>query len=145
MLVFLVCLLAVSSTAPGQIWPDPRMTKIFKDELKGYAKAHKRVFVSDCNLVSGGKEKGVLIFPFGSASGEVVLAQDGDLYNAVRVSFEKNRPILDDPLGGEWSNHVVDSVTNQLIKFRFKLVQPDDVVSLLTSNSSDNCVGFWNH
>ena len=59
--------------ANGQIYPDPKMTKLFENRLEALAKSHTRVFVSDCNLSRVADEKAILTIPIGSSSGTLLL------------------------------------------------------------------------
>src|ERR1019366_1867079 len=95
--------------------------------------------VSDCNLSPAGEEKAVLVFPLGTSTGTVVLVSKGDLYNGAGVRFDNNRPVLEDPGGGEWSQRRLNGITDQLIKFRFVLMQPENVAGLLSNTSSNDC------
>ena len=139
MSILLMGLFTVSSQARGQIYPDPRMTRVFEDRMKAFAKSHTRVFVSDCNLLPAGKEKAVLVIPLGTSLGTVVLATEGDVYNGAGVRFDNNGPVLENPGGGEWSYRRLSGITAQLVKFRFALMQPEDVTGLLGNTSSNDC------
>jgi hypothetical protein len=126
--------------ASGQIYPDPKMTKLFENRLEALAKSHTRVFVSDCNLSRVADEKAIFIIPIGSSSGTLLLLSKGDVYNGSGVTYDAKGVVLVDPGGGEWSQRKLQDIANQLSKLRFSLMQPQDVARLISEPSSNNCV-----
>ena len=140
MSVLLMGVLMVSSLVRGQFYPDPRMTKAFKDRMQALENSHTKVFVSDCNLSAMGKDKAVLAIALGSSTGTLALISEGDIYNGAGVRFENDRALLQDPGGGEWSQRRLSGIADQLIKFRFVLMQPDDVAGLFSKQSSNECI-----
>jgi hypothetical protein len=132
--------LAITSQAWAQFSPDPRMTKNFKDRMQVLKSSHTKVFVSDCDLSAKGKDKAVLAFAFGSSTGTLALVSEGNIYNGAGVRFENDRAVLEDPGGGEWSQRRLSGITDQLVKFPFVLMQPNDVTALFSKKSSNECV-----
>jgi len=126
--------------ANGQIYPDPKMTKVFENRLAALAKSHTRVFVSDCNLPGAVDQKAILTMPIGSSSGTLVLLSKGDVYNGSGVAYDANGLVLLDPGGGEWSQRRLQDIANQLSKLRFVLMQSQDVTGLIGEPSSNNCL-----
>jgi hypothetical protein len=126
--------------ANGQIFPDPKMTKLFENRLEALAKSHTRVFVSDCTLSRVGVEKAIFTIPIGSSSGTLLLLSKGDVYNGSGVTYDANGVVLVDPDGGEWSQRKLQDIANQLSKLRFSLMQPQDVARLISEPSSNNCI-----
>ncbi len=96
-----VLLLGLSGgRANGQIYPDPKMTKLFKNRLEALAKSQTRVFVSDCNLSRVGNEKALLTIPIGSSSGTLLLlSKGGDVYNGSGVTYDAHGVVLVEPGG----------------------------------------------
>jgi hypothetical protein len=127
--------------ANGQIYPDPKMTKLFENRLEVLAKSHTRVFVSDCNLSRVTDEKAILTIPIGGTSGTLLLLSKGDVYNGSGVTYDANGVVLVDPGGGEWSQRKLQDIASQLSKLRFSLMQPQDLARLISEPSSNNCVG----
>jgi hypothetical protein len=97
----------------------------------------RRVFVTDCNL--GKAERALLIFPIGNADGTLVLTAAGDVYNGADVRIDLNGITLVDAGGGEWSYQRLLEIARRLIRFRFVMMRPDDVIPLLRTESANTC------
>ena len=74
--------------AQAQIFPDPKMTRAFENQLHDWSKSGRRVFVTDCNL--GTAERALLAFPSGNAEGTLVLSARGDVYNGAGLEIDSN-------------------------------------------------------
>jgi hypothetical protein len=161
--VVLLLMALTGGQAKGQIYPDPKWTKAFESRLEALAKSHTRVFVSDCNLpptrplglqarrrsaqtgtsplsARASLEKAILTIPIGSSTGTLQLFKDGDVYNGSGVVYDAKGAVLIDPGGGEWSQRRLQSIADQLSKFRFALMQPEDAIHLMSQPSSNSCV-----
>jgi hypothetical protein len=123
--------------ALAQIFPDPKMTRVFENQLHDWSTSGRRVFVTDCNL--GKADKALLLFPIGNADGMLVLTARGDVYNGAGAKVESNGITLIDAGGGDWSHRRLLDIAGQLARIRFAMMQPDDVIPLLRAESANIC------
>jgi hypothetical protein len=107
------------------------MTAAFEDRLNILAKSNSKVFVSNCNLSDGAREKAILIFPLGSLDGTIALFSNGNEYNGAEVSIVKGLAVLEDPGGGEWSQKKLTHIVNELLAFPFALLKPEQVMRIV--------------